>query len=167
MKEIFTTIISGPDQPAIISSPAHETRELGGEWLIVKVIKLDNQFTAIARTTIDQEGKTELKDTLNEKFPSLCFHYEETTTKRQPPTATIMLAIDCLDRPGLTQDISDFLTGLDIRIENMESTRHPIGAVTSTVYSTMVTLSAPRELDGKTIAARIEALTGDIKVKVL
>ena len=49
----------------------------------------------------------------------------------------------------------------------MESTRHPIGTVTSTVYSTRVTLSAPKEVDGKTIADKIEALPGDIKVKLI
>ena len=165
MKSILTTVISGPDQPAIIRSLAHETRGIGGEWLVAKVIKLDGRFSAIARLTIESELENELKEKLQERFPECSFSYSEAPDEKQVPTTTVVLEIDCLDRPGITRDMNDYLSGLDIRVENLESTRHPIGAVTSTVYSTRVTLSAPRGVDGEAIAQKIEALSSDIKVK--
>lgn len=167
MKSIFTTVITGPDNPEILRSLASETRESGGEWLIVKAIKLDGRFAALARVSIEQNLAETLKRRLTEEFPSFNFSYHETQEEKQPVVNTIVLEIDCLDRPGLTRDISDYMNSLDIRVENMESTRHPIGTVASTVYSTRVTLSAPKEVDGRTIAEKIEALPGDIQVNVI
>ena len=167
MKSIFTTVITGPDNPEILRSLASETRESGGEWLIVKAIKLDGRFAALARVTIDENLLDTLKNRLDKEFPSFNFSYHEAPEEKQPLSNTIVLEIDCLDRPGLTRDISDFMNSLDIRVENMESTRHPIGTIASTVYSTRVTLSAPRDVDGRVIAEKIEALPGDIQVNVI
>ena len=167
MKSIFTTVITGPDNPEVLRSLASETRESGGEWLIVKAIKLDGRFAALARLTIGQNLVGTLKKRLEKEFPSFRFSYYDTPEEKQPLGNTIVLEIDCLDRPGLTRDISDFLNNLDMRVENMESTRHPIGTVTSTVYSTRVTLSALEPIDGRAIAEKIEALPGDIQVNVV
>ena len=167
MKSIFTTVITGPDNPEILRSLASETRESGGEWLIVKAIKLDGRFAALARVTIAQGLVDTLKTKLAEEFPSFSFSYHETPEEKQPLTNIIVLEIDCLDRPGLTRDISDYMSNLELRVENMESTRHPIGTVASTVYSTRVTLSAPKGIDGQNIADKLEALPGDIQVNVI
>ena len=167
MKSLFNTIVSGPDKQETLRSLAHETRELGGEWLISKVVKLDGRFTAIMRVTVEGSKEDELKTELAKQFPDLTFSHTTPDTIQQIPNNMIVLEIDCLDRPGLTRDISDFLGGLNIQIEHMESTRHPIGTVTSTLYSTRVTLAAPKEVEGQTIADRITSFSGDIKARVL
>jgi len=165
MKNILLSTITGPDQPDILRSLAHETRECGGEWLIAKMIKLDGHFTALMRLTIDTSDEDALKEKLAATFSDLSITYHPITPENGEPHSIVTLEIDCLDRPGLTQDISSLFAQMGIKIAQMESTRHPLGTITSTVFSTRVSLSVPREMSGQMIVDKIEALGGNIDVK--
>ncbi len=81
MKTMFLTTILGPDSPGIIKSLAHTTRNLGGEWLTSKVIKLDDQFAAIMRVAIESSNEEKLKEELGNTFPQLQFVF---VLKRPP-----------------------------------------------------------------------------------
>lgn len=167
MKALFTTVVTGPDNVEALRSLASETRNFDGEWLVLKKIKLDGRFAAIMRVSVPASEEANLKQALESAFPEFSFDHYPADQNSSVPTATIRLEIDCLDRPGLTRDISDYLNRLGLVVEHMESTRHPIGAVTSTMYSTRVTLAAPPEVEAAEIAERIESLSSNIKVTVV
>ncbi|HBG19882.1 MAG TPA: transcriptional regulator, partial [Desulfobulbaceae bacterium] len=57
------------------------------------------------------------------KFPSLHFIYAEHSETPRAATKTINLVVDCIDRPGLTGDLSNILANLDIVVEDMECKR--------------------------------------------
>ena len=61
MKKILHTAISGEDGEDILYQLARETRNLGGEWLITKVIKLDGYFTALMRLSVDEAKLEQLE----------------------------------------------------------------------------------------------------------
>ncbi|THB75846.1 MAG: ACT domain-containing protein [Desulfobulbaceae bacterium] len=167
MKTIFLTIISGPHTPDILSELAAHSRAAGAEWLVSKFITLDGHFTAMMRVTIDQEKEEALKQSLEAQFAQLSFSNISTPSDQLLPGSTVIMEIDCLDRTGLTRDINELFASRGISIENMESTRHPIGSITSTVYSTRITLSAPKQIDSTELGQQIEAGSPQVKVKII
>lgn len=167
MRINFITTIYGSDIPGIIKALALTTRSQGGEWLTSKVIKLDGQFAAIMNVVIDEEHEQSLRSTLEQKYPSLTFVYAPAAAAHQEPTKIISLVVDCIDRPGLTGDLSNILANLDIDVENMECKRFAMEGINDTVFSAQLTLAVPEAADSEVIAGEIEALSEDVRVNVL
>ena len=167
MSSNFITTVYGPDIPGILKALAQTTRSQGGEWLTSKVIKLDGRFAAIMSVVIDREQEMTLKSTLDEEFPSLRFVYSPANTTCREATKTINLVVDCIDRPGLTADLSNILANLDIQVENMECKRFPMDGINDTVFSAKLTLAVPEATESEIIAGEIETLSEEVRVNVM
>lgn len=167
MKSIFITTIYGHTSPGIVKALAQETREAGGEWLSSKVMKMDGQFVAMMKVSVDQESVDRLKNDLEQKFSDLQFFYASAATKTSAPTKTITLVVDCRDRSGLTHDINNVLYNLDLVVENMEFNRFPVSSLGESVFSARLTLAVPEATSAEIIAEEIEALSEDIRVNVI
>lgn len=167
MKSNFIITIYGPVFPGMIKSLAETTRSMGGEWLASKVIKLEGQFSAIMNVVVAQDAEEKLKSGLEGKFPSLRFVYAEPGESPLAASKTIHLAVDCIDRPGLTGDVSNILANLDIVVEDMECKRFVMDGIGDTVFSARLTLSVPEAADSEVIAGEIEAMSEDVRVIVL
>jgi glycine cleavage system regulatory protein len=167
MRSNFITTVFGPDIPGIIKALAQTTRSQGGEWLTSKVIKLDGQFTAIMSVLVEEELEMALKSTLEQEYASLRFVYAAAKITHQESTKTINLVVDCIDRPGLTGDLSNILANLDIGVENMECKRFVMDGIHDTVFSAQLTLAVPEAAESEIIAGEIEALSEDVRVNVL
>ena len=167
MRSNYITTVYGSDIPGVIKALAQTTRSQGGEWLTSKVIKLDGQFTAIMSVVVEEELEANLKSTLEQKFPSLSFVYAAAQTTHLEMTKIINLVVDCIDRPGLTGDLSNILANLDIGVENMECKRFAMDSINDTVFSAQLTLAVPEAADSEIIAGEIEALSEDVRVNVL
>lgn len=167
MKSNFITTVYGPIVPGIIKVLAQATRNLGGEWLTSKVIKLDGQFAAIMNVVVEQEQEKVLKSSLEEKFPSLRFIYSSPSPVPRGATKSIHFVVDCIDRPGLTGDLSGILANLDIGVEDMECKRFTMDGIGDTIFSARLTLSVPFDADSEIIAAEIETLSEDVRVNIL
>ncbi len=167
MRTNFITTVFGPDIPGIIKALAQTTRSQGGEWLTSKVIKLDGRFAAIMSVLVDKKQETGLKSTLEQKYPQISFVYSAPKTANQEMTKIINLVVDCIDRPGLTADLSNILANLDIGVENMECQRYVMDGIQDPVFSAQLTLAVPEEAESEIIAGEIEALSEDVRVNVL
>jgi glycine cleavage system regulatory protein len=167
MRTNFITTVYGSDIPGVIKALAQTTRSQGGEWLTSKVIKLDGQFAAIMSVVIEEDLELNLKSTLDQQFPSLSFVYSAAQTTNQEMTKIINLVVDCIDRPGLTGDLSNILANLDIGVENMECKRFAMDGIHDTVFSAQLTLAVPEAAESEVIAGEIEALSEDVRVNVL
>ncbi len=167
MRNNFISTVYGPDIPGILKKLAQATRSLGGEWLTSKVIKLDGQFAAIMSVVVEQEREKNLKSTLDEKFPSLQFIYSPANTAHQEATKIINLVVDCIDRPGLTGDLSNILANLGLGVENMECKRFAMDGINETVFSAKLTLAVPETVESEIIAGDIETLSEEVRVNVL
>jgi glycine cleavage system regulatory protein len=167
MKSNFITTVYGPVIPGIIKVLAQATRNFGGEWLTSKIVKLDGQFAAIMHVVVEEEKERALKSNLEGKFPSLRFVYSAANTIPRGPTKTINLVVDCIDRPGLTGDLSGILANLDIGVEDMECKRFAMDGIGDTVFSARLTLSVPFDADSETIAEEIETLSEDVRVNIV
>ena len=166
MKSNYITTVYGPDIPGIIHSLAKLTRGYEGEWLTSKVIKTDGQFAAIMSVVIHSTKEAELKSSLEKTFPLLTFVYSSANRTIQNVTKTIHLVVDCIDRPGLTGDLSNILANLDICVENMECKRFAMDGI-GDVFSAQLALVVPETAKSEIIAAEIEALSEDVQVNVL
>lgn len=167
MSSNFITTVYGADIPGIIKALSSCTRGHGGEWLTSKVIKTDGQFAAIMSVVIDHSQEEKLKADLGEKFPSLQFIYSAPNIPLQETSKTINLVVDCIDRPGLTGDLSNILANLDIDVENMECKRFALDTIGDTVFSAKLTLAVPQTAESEIIAGEIEALSEDVQVNVI
>lgn len=167
MKSILISTISGPDSLGIIKSLAHATRGIGGEWLTSKVMKLDGQFAALMKLSIDETSEDALKTELQKQFPDLTFSYAEIVEAKGQPAKTINLEIDCKDRPGLTKDITNILSNLDLTVENMEFNRFHVSSIGEAVFSAKLSLAVPEETSSEDLAEEIETLSDDVRVNVI
>ncbi|MFH0783783.1 MAG: ACT domain-containing protein [Pseudomonadota bacterium] len=167
MKSNFITTVYGPVIPGIIKVLAQATRSLGGEWLTSKIVKLDGHFAAIMHVVVEKELEKALKSNLEQKFPNLCFVYAPANTAPRGATKNIKMVVDCIDRPGLTGDLSSILTNLDIGVEEMECKRFAMDGIGDTVFSARLTLFVPINADSEIIAEEIETLSEDVRVSIL
>lgn len=163
----FITTVYGSDVLGVIRSLAQTTRREGGEWLTSKVIKLDGQFAAIMSVVVEEEQEMGLKSALEQEYPDLSFVYAQARAIHQEMTKTINLVVDCIDRPGLTGDLSNILANLDIAVENMECKRFVMDGIHDPVFSAQITLAIPETAESEVIAGEIEALSEDVRVNVL
>lgn len=167
MRSNFITTVYGPDVPGVVKLLAETTRFFGGEWLTSKVIKLDGQLAAIMSVVVDRDKEVKLKSTLETKFPGLQFIYSPPHHATVKEKKTIKLVVDCIDRPGLTKDLSNILANLDIVVESMECKRFIMDGIDDTVFSADLTLSVPEIAQSEIIADEIETLSEDVRVNVL
>lgn len=167
MKSIFISTIVGPVSPGIIKSLAEVTRGLGGEWISSKVMRLDGQFSAMMKVSIEEETKEKLIADLKAKFEQLQFFYSDAASETNAPSKTINLVVDCKDRVGLTKDINSILFNLGLTVENMEFNRFPVVGIGESVFSAKLTLAVPEESSAEAIAEEIEALSEDTRVNVI
>ena len=166
MKSNYITTVYGPAIPGVIKSLALATRSCGGEWLTSKVIKSDGQFAAIMSVVIQSAKEDDLKSVLERTFPSLTFVYSPAIAVIQKMTKTIHLMVDCIDRPGLTGDLSNILANLDICVENMECKRFAMDGI-GDVFSAQLALVVSEAVKSEVVAGEIEALSEDVQVNVL
>ena len=146
MKSIFITTIVGDDRPDIINALAKTTRSLGGEWIKSKVSRLDGQFAAIMKVSIDEAQKEKLNQTLEKEFADITFSYAEVREVQPEHTNIHDLVLDCDDRPGLTKEITRALYDLNLRPENLEVSRLPVFQLGKTVYSVKMRVGIPDSL---------------------
>ena len=163
----FITTVHGPDSPGIIRSLAKATRGQGGEWLTSKVIKLDGRLAAIMNVVIEEELESGLQKALANEFPELHFIYSPANLAIQGSTKIINLVVDCIDRTGLTGDLTNILSNLGIRVENMECKRFDMEGINDTVFSAKLSIAVPEGAESEVIAGEIEALSEDVRVNVL
>lgn len=167
MKSVFISSVFGPASPGIIKSLAEVTRGLGGEWITSKVMRLDGQFSAMMKVSIEEESKDKLLADLKSKFTDLQFFYAEALVDKNEQTKTVNLEIDCKDRTGLTRDINNILFNLDLVVENMEFNRFHVSGLGESVFSAKLTLAVPENISAEAIAEEIETLSEDTRVNVV
>jgi glycine cleavage system regulatory protein len=167
MKSMFIMSVMGPDNPGTMKSVAEVTREIGGEWLRSKVMRLDGQLTALMKVAVDAEKTDLLQSELRRQFADLQISYSPVTDPREGATKSITLVVDCQDRPGLTKELSRVLANLDLVVENMECNRVHISSIGQAAFTARVSLSVPENMEGETVADEIEALAEDMRVTVV
>ena len=167
MKETYISTVSGPSTPGIVKALAETTRKHGGEWLASKVMKLDGQFSALMKVSIDADQVEPLRETLSREFSELRFINSEAISATHEEIKSIDLEVDCRDREGLTRDISNILFNLDLVVQNLEFNRFPVSSIGEAVFSAKLTLGVPEGSSARAIADEIEALSEDMRVNVL
>lgn len=167
MKEIYISTVSGPSTPGIIKSLAQTTREHGGEWLVSKVMKLDDQFSAMMKVSIEVEKLDSLRLALAGEFPDLQFMESPAASRVNERVTSIDLEVDCRDRKGLTRDISNIIYNLGLVVQNLEFNRFPVSSFGEAVFSAKLTVGVPEGTSSLAVAEEIEAISEDMRVNVL
>lgn len=164
MKKTFVTTVSGVTEPGIIKSLAEITRFHGGEWKTSKVIKLGGHFSALFEVMIEAESQPQLESEFVTHFPTLHFSYALVETQLPNLLQRVKLVVDCHDRPGLTREIDDVLADLEVELESLESHRFAVTGLSSTVFSSTLTLAIPESMTCERVVASLEGLSDDVRV---
>lgn len=159
MKNVFIMTITGEDRPYIIQSLAETTRRMGGEWLNSKVMHLEGRFTALMKVSVDTDQKTALKDKLESLYPELDFIYSPAPTEEKEEMELVKLIVDCNDRPGLTHDIVEVLSELNLEAETLEVHRFPVTPVGGTVYSANLSVRIPNTMMRAELGKTLEEIS--------
>lgn len=167
MKSVFISTITGPDSLGIIRSLAETTRGIGGEWITSKVMKLEGQFSALMKVAIDESKVKQLRLELEKQFPQLTFSYAPVRSETDKPSKIVNLEIDCKDRPGLTKDINNILSNLDLVVENMEFNRVHVSSIGEAVFTARIAVTVSESTNSEELAEEIESLSEDVRVNVI
>lgn len=167
MKKLFITTVIGPITPGVIKSLAEVTRSFAGEWLTSKVIKVDGHFSAMMKVTIAPEAEAELKAKFESEFTALRFFFDDVVTAAETVSTALHLTLDCGDRAGLTRDIVDVLSNLDLVIEHMEFNRVHVSTIGQTVFSSTLNLAVPEGISTESVVELLEGVSEDARVSIL
>jgi len=164
MKRQFITTIVGEDSAHLIKRLAEVTRLMGGEWLKSKVMRLDGQFSAMMKVSIDQDKEAALRAKLEKTYPHLQFTYAPAQIMPNEGSRSVSLELDCSDRPGLTHDISKLLSDLNLRTLSMEIHRFPVTPMGTTVYNAKMEIAMPETMSKAQLADNLESLSDCTRV---
>jgi glycine cleavage system regulatory protein len=166
MQHKFITTVLGTLQPNLLQSLAQVSREIGASWETSKVIKLDGQFVAMMRVMIDVDKEASLKQALEQQFSQLTFVYAEFEHQPIHLSAECKLTLDCNDRSGLTHDINEILSDLDVSVDHQECYRVQVSSLGKTVYSAKMTLRLPENVTKALLVSQLETLSDNIRIDV-
>jgi glycine cleavage system regulatory protein len=166
MQHKFITTVLGTLQPNLLQSLAQVSREIGASWETSKVIKLDGQFVAMMRVMIDVDKEASLKQALEQQFSQLTFVYAEFEHQSIHLSTECKLTLDCNDRSGLTHDINEILSDLDVSVDHQECYRVQVSSLGKTVYSAKMTLRLPESVTKALLVSQLETLSDNIRIDV-
>jgi glycine cleavage system regulatory protein len=174
MDSCFIMSVTGPFTPDIINQLAHHSRNQGATWNTSKVIRLDNQFTALMQVSIASIDEARLTSSLLEAFPQLqlsvsaCAGTNQAALEQAPLTlsAPMEFELDCADRAGLTHDIHRLLETLSIHVEHFESYRLPVVILGRNVYRAKLVLRLPETQSSQSVVNELEALEAGARANV-
>ena len=178
MDSCFIMSVTGPFTPDIINQLAHHSRNQGATWNTSKVIRLDNQFTALMKVSIASQEEAQLRVSLKASFGQLHFSFNASvdacaeasqSTLEQAPLALstpMEFELDCADRSGLTHDIHRLLETLAIHVEHFESYRLPVVILGRNVYRAKLVLRLPESQSTENIVSELEAIESGARVSV-
>ncbi|MCF1426389.1 MAG: hypothetical protein LPH21_02945 [Shewanella sp.] len=165
MQTCFICSISGTFSPHLIADIAKVTRQAGGHWLSSKVIRLEDQFSAMMKLAINSDEPETLQEQLETTFPQLVFTFVESSDAPMHHR-TLDVTLDCADRPGLTRDINTLFDGLGVVISHQENHRIPVMGANETVYRAKLQLEVPQELADGDIVDALDGLNVNHRVSL-
>ncbi|MCL2912931.1 transcriptional regulator [Shewanella corallii] len=157
MQACFISTVSGPFSPHLIADIAKITRQSGGHWLSSKIIRIDDQFSAMMKVEVSSGDPEPLQDQLESTFPQLRFTFEEAGPQKTEHRI-LSLTLHCADRSGLTHDINTLFDGLDIAITHQENNRVAVMGSNETVYQAKLQLEVPQAMTDDDIAGALDTL---------
>lgn len=159
MKSVFIATIIGEDKPYITQSLAETTRRMGGEWMKSKVSHLGGRFSALMEIRVDEKDEQKLKDKLESLYSELTFFFSPLHVESKEDMEIVNLVLDCNDRSGLTHDIVEVLSELDLEADEMEVRRFPVTPVGGTVYSAKLSVHIPNTMMRAELAKNLEEIS--------
>lgn len=101
-----------------------------------------------------------------QQFPELVFSFSDMAEVLSEHTRSLRFNVDCSDRPGLTREIVDILSNLDLEVEQMECNRVHVSTLGQTVFSAKLAVSVPDEISGDSIIELLENVSQDARVSL-
>ena len=123
--------------------------------------------SAMMKIAIAPETEAELKSCFETEFSGLRFFFDEVLAVKGMAFTSLHLRVDCQDRSGLTRDIVNILTVLDLVIENMEFNRIAVSTIGQAVFSSTLNLAVPEGISTESVVELLEGVTEGTRVKVL
>ena len=156
--------VTGEGDFEIVNKLAEETCALGAKWLTSKVSRIGEQFAALILIDIESELLGCLEDNFRTKYPSLHFSYSEPKVEAAIFSGPVKVTLNCEDRSGLTREINDLLTGLEVAVEHINTFRAPVSGLGLSVYEAQMTLKLPSDVTENNLIHKLEQLDGKIRV---
>lgn len=160
--QVIVSVI-GDDKAGFINQLSLDTGKLGGSWLSHKLVHLDGQLAGLFKLDIDDSQMPAFKDLLA-GLDGITATISELSSSGYQSMVDVHLNLECDDRKGLTADITQILSGLEILILNFESHRYPVMGLNTGAYAAKLELKIPSSLSTDTLKTQIESLGSSVQV---
>ena len=156
--------VTGEGDFEIVNKLAAETCELNAKWVSSKVSRIGEQFAALILIDIESDKLGCLEDVFRIKYPQLNFSYSEPKLEAAIFSEPIQVTLNCEDRSGLTREINDLLTGLEVEVEHINTLRAPVSGLGRSVYEAKMTLRLPSDVTQENLVHKLEQLDDKIRI---
>ncbi|RYV02420.1 hypothetical protein SOPP22_10235 [Shewanella sp. OPT22] len=156
--------VTGEGDFEIVNQLAAETCALNAKWMTSKVSRIGEQFAALILVDIESEKLGCLEDAFRTNYPQLTFSYSEPKVEAAIFSEPIQVTLNCEDRSGLTREINDLLTGLEVEVEHINTIRAPVSGLGCSVYEAKMTLRLPTDVTQENLVHKLEQLNNKIRI---
>ncbi len=164
MNICVTITVTGQCDLDVLKQLAEETCGYGAKWLTSKVIRIGEQVAALILMDIDSEKLGCLENDFRIKFPELNFACSEPKVEAAIFGEPLNVTLDCEDRSGLTREINDLLSGLEVEVEHIHTLRAPVAALGRSVYEARMRLRLPSDVTKENLIHKLEQIDNKIRV---
>ncbi len=162
----FIVNFVGTATATTIKELAAITNENQGKWLISKVNFIESQVAAIIKIEVPT-GNAEVVKAAFHSHPDLLVHITDCDNQTGLQEIIYQIRVDANDRFGIVNEITHLLDGQGISILDMDCQRVFLatgGGVSSSLFSSTMTLKLPSEIRIEDVIKELEALSEDTRV---
>jgi glycine cleavage system regulatory protein len=167
MTDLVLTLL-GPDRPGLVELVAGVIAAHGGNWLESRMSHLAGKFAGILRAEVPPE-RVEAALAALAALESRGLKVIAEAAPGQDRSAgdrSMDLELVGLDRPGIVREISQFLAGSGVNVEELITNRTSAPMSGEMLFVARVHVRVPASIDLASLRAGLERLASDLVVEV-
>ena len=149
MEQFLVISALGEDKPGIVSNLTKVILDCGGNVVDSRMAVLGGEFAVILLVSGEWNEIAKLEATLPavSRTQNLTISSKRTEPKAQPPQAVPYSAeVISIDHPGIVHDLANFLSSLNINIQDMRTDRYMAPHTGTAMFAVHMVIHIPAQL---------------------
>ncbi|OYY78031.1 MAG: amino acid-binding protein [Sphingomonas sp. 28-62-20] len=161
---VILTLV-GSDRPGLTNKLAEAVHAAGGNWLESQLARLGGKYVGSVLVEIAEGDSARLEAAVNAIDPGM-LTVTVIAAAADGAVEGHALAMELVgaDRPGIVREVTTVLAGLNVNIEDFDSTVDDGAWSGERIFRARASLTVPDDVDPDTVIAALEAISGEIMV---
>lgn len=169
MNTTLIITVLATDRPGIVKTISKTLVEHNASWLDSRMMNLVGKFSGLLQVSVPKDQLVKLKEALQVLHDSdnqLQILMEEADEVVAAPESSLSLELLGADRPGIIDDITEVLIGLQVNINSLETEQRVASMSGELLFYANLSLGLPEGVSDERVQDALEALSDQLMVDI-